>query len=61
MLEIHLTGKTTEKRQNFDSSTPPACTEHLHFTLNRETRRALTLPPDANTQTAWEDADHKMS
>jgi hypothetical protein len=22
-LEIHLTGKTTEKRQNFDSSTPP--------------------------------------
>jgi hypothetical protein len=24
-LEIHLTGKTTEKRQNFDSSTPPAC------------------------------------
>jgi hypothetical protein len=23
-LEIHLTGKTTEKRQNFDSSTPPA-------------------------------------
>jgi hypothetical protein len=24
MLEIHLTGKTTEKRQNFDPSTPPA-------------------------------------
>jgi hypothetical protein len=24
MLEIHLTGKTTEKRQNFDSSTTPA-------------------------------------
>jgi hypothetical protein len=23
-LEIHLIGKTTEKRQNFDSSTPPA-------------------------------------
>jgi hypothetical protein len=23
-VEIHLTGKTTEKRQNFDSSTPPA-------------------------------------
>jgi hypothetical protein len=23
-LEIHLTGKTTEKRQNSDSSTPPA-------------------------------------
>jgi hypothetical protein len=39
MLEIYLTGKTTEKRQNFDSSTPPAGAEHLHFTLNRETRR----------------------
>jgi hypothetical protein len=39
MLEIHLIGNTTEKRQNFDPSTPPACTEHLHFTLNRETRR----------------------
>jgi hypothetical protein len=25
-LGIHLTGKTTQKRQNFDSSTPPACT-----------------------------------
>jgi hypothetical protein len=25
-LEIHLTGKTTEKRQNFDPSRPPACT-----------------------------------
>jgi hypothetical protein len=23
-LEIHLTGKTTEKRQNFDACTPPA-------------------------------------
>jgi hypothetical protein len=22
-LQIHLTGKTTKKRQNFDSSTPP--------------------------------------
>jgi hypothetical protein len=30
-LEIHLTGKTIEKRQNFDPSTPPACTENLHF------------------------------
>jgi hypothetical protein len=26
MLEIHLTGKTTEKRHNFDSSTCPALT-----------------------------------
>jgi hypothetical protein len=24
MLEIHLTGKNTENRQNFDSSRPPA-------------------------------------
>jgi hypothetical protein len=24
-MEINLTGKTTEKRENFDSSTPPAC------------------------------------
>jgi hypothetical protein len=23
-MEIHFTGKTTKKRQNFDSSTPPA-------------------------------------
>jgi hypothetical protein len=46
MLEIHLTGKITEKRQNFDPSTPPACTEHLHFTLNEETRRASRLLPD---------------
>jgi hypothetical protein len=41
MLEIHLAGKATEKRQNFDASTPPACTEHLHFTLNRETRSTV--------------------
>jgi hypothetical protein len=56
MLEIHLTGKTTEKRKNFDPSTPPACAENLHFTLNGETRRA-PRPPDASAQTAWEDAD----
>jgi hypothetical protein len=56
MLEINLTGKTTEKRQNFDSSTPPACAENLHFTLNGETRRAPG-PPDASAQTAWEDVD----
>jgi hypothetical protein len=60
MLEIHLTGKTTEKRQNFDSSTPPACAEHLHFMLNRGTRRAPTPQPNS-AQTAWEDADHKLS
>jgi hypothetical protein len=61
MLEVHLAGKATEKRQNFDPSTPPACAEHLHFTLNGETRRAPRLLPDARTQTAWEDADHKVS
>jgi hypothetical protein len=60
MLEIHLTGKTT-KRQNFDPSTTPSFTEHLHFTLNRETRKAPTAPPDGSTQMAWEDADHKVS
>jgi hypothetical protein len=54
-LEIHLTGKTTEKRQNFDSSTPPDCAEHLHLMLNRETRTASA------PQMAWEDADHKVS
>jgi hypothetical protein len=60
-LQIHLTGKTTKKRKNFDPSTPPACTEHLHFTLNGETRAAPWLPPDAGIQTAWEDVDHKVS
>jgi hypothetical protein len=61
MLETHLAGKASEKRQNFDPSTLPACTEHLHFTLNRETRRAPTPPPDAHAQMAWEDTDHKVS
>jgi hypothetical protein len=61
MLEIHLTGKTTEKRQNFDSSTSPACAEHLHSTLNGETRRAPALLPYGSTQMAWEDTDHKVS
>jgi hypothetical protein len=61
MLEIHFTGKTTKKRQNFDSSTPPACAYYLHFTLNGETRRAPAPPPDGSTQTAWENVDHKVS
>jgi hypothetical protein len=61
MLETHLTGKTTEKRQNFDLSTPPACAYHLHFTLNRETRRAPMPPADSSAQMAWEDTDHKVS
>jgi hypothetical protein len=57
MLETHLARKATEKRQNFDPSAPPACAEHLHFTLNREIRRALGPPSVAHTQTAWEDVD----
>jgi hypothetical protein len=61
MLEIHLTGKNTEKRQNFDSSTPPAHAQHSHFTLNGETRRASVPPPDASAQTTWEEEDHKVS
>jgi hypothetical protein len=56
MLEKHLTGKTTEKRQNFDPSSPPACAEHLHFTLNGEIRRVPRPLPDTGAQTAWEDA-----
>jgi hypothetical protein len=56
MLETHLAGKATEKRQTFDPSTPPACAENLHFTLNGETRRAPG-PPVAHTQMAWEDTD----
>jgi hypothetical protein len=56
MLETHFAGKITEKRQNFDPSTPPAGAENLHFTLNRETMRAPGLPV-ARAQTAWEDVD----
>jgi hypothetical protein len=44
MLETYLKGKATEKRQNSDPSTPLACAEHLHFTMNGETRRAPKLP-----------------
>jgi hypothetical protein len=40
MLETHFAGIITEKRHNFDSSTPPAGAEKFHFTLNGETRRA---------------------
>jgi hypothetical protein len=59
MLETHLTGKTTKKRQNFDPSTSPACAEHLtsHFTMNGETSRAPGPLPVAHAQTAWEDVD----
>jgi hypothetical protein len=60
MLEIHLTGKTTEKRQNFDSSTPPAHAYHSHSTLNGETRKVPVLP-DTSAQMAWGEAHHKVS
>jgi hypothetical protein len=60
ILERHwrhtLQAKITEKRHNFDPSTPPAVTENLHFTLNEETRRAPG-PPVTGPHTAWEDAD----
>jgi hypothetical protein len=46
----------TLSRQNFDHSIPPANTENLHFTLNRETMRAPG-PPVAHAQMAWEDTD----
>jgi hypothetical protein len=61
MLETHLAGKATEKRQNFDPSTPPVCAEHLHSMLNGEIRRAHGPPPVTHAQMAWEDADHKVS
>jgi hypothetical protein len=60
-LEIHLTGKTTKKRQNCDSSTPLDCAQHLHFMLNGETRRAPVPLPDSSSQMAWEDTHHKVS
>jgi hypothetical protein len=56
MLETHFAGIITEKRHNFDSSTPPTGAENLHFMLNGETRRA-PRPPVTSTQMAWEDAD----
>jgi hypothetical protein len=56
MLETHFAGIITEKRQNFDPSTPPTSVENLHFTLNRKTRRVPGLPV-ARAQMAWKDAD----
>jgi hypothetical protein len=43
-LKFLMLSYLKEKRQNFDPSTPPACAENLHFTLNRKTRRAHGLP-----------------
>jgi hypothetical protein len=56
MLETHFAGIITEKRHNFDPSTPPASAENLHLTLNGETRR-VPGPPAAGTQMAWDDTD----
>jgi hypothetical protein len=56
IVTIYLAGKTTEKKQNFDPSTSPAGAEHLHFTLNREIRRAPRAPV-IRAQTVWEDVD----
>jgi hypothetical protein len=56
MPETHCAGIITEKRHNFDPSTPPTGAENLYFTLNRETRRVPGLPV-AHAQTAWEDVD----
>jgi hypothetical protein len=56
MLETHFAGIITEKRHNFDSTTPPAGAENLHVTLNREPRRDPGLPIASN-QTAWKDTD----
>jgi hypothetical protein len=53
MLEISLAGKITKKRQNSNTSAPPAWAYCPHSMLNGETRRAPTLP-DASSQTAWE-------
>jgi hypothetical protein len=61
MLEIHLTEKTIENRQNFDFSTTPACAEHSHFMLKGENSRAPVPPLDTSAQTAWEDENHKVS
>jgi hypothetical protein len=60
-LQIHITGKTTKKRQNFDSFTPPAHAYHPHFMLNGETRTAPMPPPDGSAQITGEDANHKVS
>jgi hypothetical protein len=53
MLEIRFAGKTTKKRQNYDTFTPPVCTWHPLSTLNGETRRAPALP-DTSSYPAWE-------
>jgi hypothetical protein len=57
MLETHLAGKATEKRQNFDPPPHLQPAQSINFTLNGETRRAPRLPPDTRAQTAWEDVD----
>jgi hypothetical protein len=52
MLEIHLEGKTTKKRQNSNTSIPPAHAQHPFPTLNGETRR-VPAQPDTGSYPAW--------
>jgi hypothetical protein len=60
MLEIHLTGKNTEKRQNRLLHTPsPQIASQLHEKWRNQEGSFTT--PNASTQTTWEDADHKVS
>jgi hypothetical protein len=54
-----LQARPPRRGKTLTPSTPPACAENLHFTLNGETRKAPGRPV-AHAQTAWEDAD-KMS
>jgi hypothetical protein len=59
MLESHLAGKATEKRQNFNPSTHLHRTSPLHVEQrNQEVPGPL---PDTHAQMAWEDTDHKVS
>jgi hypothetical protein len=50
-VETYFAGIITEKRHNFDLSTPPTGAENLHFMLNGETRRAPG-PPVTHAQMA---------
>jgi hypothetical protein len=61
MLETHLAGKAAEKRQNFDPSTPPACTEASPLHVEWRNQEGPWPVPDVHDQTAWEDAEHKVS
>jgi hypothetical protein len=56
MLETHLAGKTTEKRQNFDPiHTSSRCRESPLYVKQRS--QEAPGPPVAHSQMAWEDVD----